>query len=192
MQRAIGIDPSQRHTGIAILENGSRPAFYEIKGKGDILSCALQIRQELTDILSTEANEGTLYCVEKQLSVGGHSSSLQFYIQMIVLETIGQFVFEKYELDPVFVMPLPVQLKSFMQKAHDMRTKTKTEIVESWKEKYQEFDWAQGRISSHKVDAFCLANMGLEIMDLNWEYKLPTKEAPLIPWEIICRRPSRT
>lgn len=189
MHRVIGIDPSQRHTGLADVCPGSHPAFHEIKPTGDMLSSARQIVAELEEFLEQNAHPSTLYAIEKQLSVGGQSSSLMFYMQMTVLDTIGRFVVEKFQVKPVFVMPLPIQLKSYMKKAHGFNIAKPSTIVASFKKKYDGAEWAQGRISQHKVDAFMVALLAMDVMEGDWSYPLPSKEAALIPWEIVCQRP---
>jgi len=187
MQSVIGIDPSQRHTGLASLCSGSVPVFHEIQPTTDILTSGRQIEQELTLFLSKEATPDTFYSVEKQLSVGGQSSSLMFYVQMVVLNTVGRFVQENFKKEPVFVMPLPIQLKSYMKKVHGFDISKPSTIVQSWKKKHSGAPWAQGRISQHKVDAFMVAELALDVMKGSFSYKKPQKEAPLIPWEIKCQ-----
>jgi len=189
MQRVIGIDPSQRHTGLAELCYGSTPVFHEIQPKGDVLSSGRQIEAELDNFLANHAEPGTLYGIEKQLSVGGQTSSLMFYIQMVVLDTIGRFHVEKFQVDPVFVMPLPVQLKSYMKKRHGFDTAKPSTIVQSFKEKYEKTPWANGRISQHKVDAFMVGQLALDVMEGSWSYPLPSRESALIPWKIVCQQP---
>jgi len=110
---------------------------------------------------------------------------LMFYIQMICLGVIeSRFV----ALDPRLVMPLPVQLKSYMRKVYDVNITSKSTIVKSFKEQCG----YEGRISQHKVEAWFLARLGEDVCTGMFKYKLPSREAPLVSWRIINHEQSRT
>jgi hypothetical protein len=119
--------------------------------------------------------------MEKQV-VGGHSSLLLFYVQMAILATIKGFMTVK----PVeIVMPLPIQLHSYMKKMHGIDYASKSTIVAGFKRNHSSQSWAQKRISSHLVDAYYLARLGNHVRAGKWRYKLPSNEEPLVPWKIM-------
>lgn len=174
----IGIDPSQRHTGLCLLtETG--PSFYEISPKHDnILDCLDELANELSSYLAQNYGSDTTICVERQLSVGAKSSSLMFLFQMAVLSMIKHaHPMEEMRL----IMPLPIQLKSYMIKVHGLDTSKKSTIVAG----YKAATGQSGRISSHKVDAYYLARLGRDVSLGSWRYNKPSKEAKLFAGTIL-------
>jgi len=179
MNTFVGIDPAQRHTGLCLLQPGVKPQFYEIKTTRDLLSSVQHIRGSLQDWLGGRVDpDETVFGVEKQLSKGGHMSALLFFVQMTVLEVIQEF-FETKE--PRIVMPLPIQLMSYMKKRHMVPISSAADIVGHFKDTYDHKE----RISQHCVDAFYLAQMAKEVYAGQYSYPLPSKEQPLVPWRTI-------
>jgi hypothetical protein len=179
--RVLGIDPSQRHTGLCLLA-GTQVVLDEIKPTADdILSSAEHLRAELKSYLDRRDPDRQIriYSIEKQLSVGGRSSSLLFYMQMTVLATVMEHV---KGLDPeaILMMPLPIQLQSYIQKHHQFQGKTDLDLVSHFKRQTGE----AGRISVHKVDAYYLAHFGRDVYTGRHGYRLPTREANLTPWKV--------
>lgn len=176
----IGIDPSLRHTGICYLKENSRPIFHEIQPKSkDILSAAEELRNGIGGIRTSFPmilRSTLVVSLEKQLSIGAHTSALMFYIQMVVLETLNEN-FVNFQL----VMILPVQLKSYMRTMANVDIRNATTIVRSFKNNMG----YQGRISQHCVDAYYLARAAKDVQEGRWSYKLPSKEQPLHPWDIL-------
>jgi len=174
----IGIDPSQRHTGLCLL-TGTEPSFYEIKPTQDSLLESLEyLADEFASWLAQNWGDGDLICMERQLSVGGQSSSLMFCVQMLMLSCIKRHApLEEMRL----VLPLPIQLKSYLIKAHGIDTKNKSSIVAGFKE---QTGW-QGRISSHRVEAYYLACLGRDVSLGSWRYNIPTKETKLFAGTIV-------
>jgi len=175
----IGIDPSLRHTGLCFFLDGVEPQFYEIKTGHDVLSSVAIIRELFGSFLKAHVihpvkEEYPIFAMEKQLSVGGHSSSLMFHIQMIILEEI----FKRYSM-PCLVFPLPVQLTSWMRK-HGIDTTSAGSIVKHFKRTENH----PKRISQHCVDAYYLTRLAAEVLKGEFYYKLPSKEMALIPWKI--------
>lgn len=173
MTEIVGIDPSQRHTGLCLLREAG-PIFHEIKTEDqDVLTSAGTLRRELRTFLRENKAEKAIICMEKQLSVGGQSSTLLFHMQMNVLEVVKQF-----NDDPTLIMPLPIQLISYIKKKHGGDTTSAGTIVAHFK---NTTGW-KGRISQHCVDGYYLARLGKDVLSGVWSYKLPSKEAPLHPW----------
>lgn len=185
MKYIVGIDPSQRHTGLCFMnrKDSSEPSlrFHEIKTDGlDVLSSKLKIYDDLHQWMNNLDKEfpikkNVIFAVEKQLSVGGHTSPLLFYIQMSILEVI-----KERDSDPVLIMPLPIQLKSYMKRRHGVDITNATTIVRDFKMKNN----FSGRISQHCVDGFYMALLGKDVFEGSHTYKLPSKEFRLTPWEI--------
>lgn len=176
----LGIDPSQRHTGLCHL-TVTEAFLYEIKtGDLDVLSSAAHIRLEFkTFVKKNNPHRLPIFCIEKQLSVGGHSSSLMFHMQMNVFETI-KLLAKEYNEEPTIIAPLPIQLQSYCTKLLGLKAvKGKTYVDEVKRLMKQE-----GRMSIHKADAYCLARLGRDVIDGVWSYKLPQSEAPLFPWKV--------
>lgn len=191
MSVIIGVDPSQRHTGLVALSTvvGSTPRFSEIQPKDSILASGLQIKAEFIAWVRlmkvTFPGEDLIFSIEKQLPVGGQTSALQFYIQLCVLEGIGQFI--NTEKRQEVVMPLPVQLRSYMRKRHNVDITSASSGVASFKDQYKNEPWMVGltRISQHKVDAFYLAKLAEDVMAGYWKYKLPSRDLRVVPWGIL-------
>jgi len=174
----IGIDPSQRHTGLCILRD-SGPSFFEIQpDQPDILECMDYLATEFRSWLRQNYHIGDQICIERQLSMGGQMSSLMFLVQMVVLNCIKRHApLQEMRL----VMPLPIQLKSYMTKMHGIESKKKSSIVAGFKKQQ---NWQQ-RISSHKVEAFYLAKLAEDVLLGRWQYKLPSRETNLFEGTII-------
>jgi hypothetical protein len=175
----LGIDPSQRHTGLCLLtETG--PLFHEIKPtEADVLSSAARLRQGLTLFLEQHAQPPiTTYVVEKQLSVGARSSALLFHMQMTVLDVIADHVQRGDPSTPTFILPLPIQLQSYIRKRHGFGGTTATQLVRHFKRVANH----PGLISQHCVDAYYLTQLGKDVLEGTWSYPLPSREVPLIPW----------
>lgn len=174
----IGIDPSQRHTGLCLLTE-AKSSFYEIQPTQDSLLGSLEyLAEEFRGWLAVNWKEGDLICMERQLSVGGQSSSLMFCVQMLILACIRE-VTKQEEMQ--LVLPLPIQLKSYLKKRHGIDTKNKSSIVAGFKE---QTGW-QWRISSHRVEAYYLACLGRDVSLGSWQYKIPTKEVRLFSGTIL-------
>jgi len=174
----IGIDPSQRHTGLCLLAEAG-PDFFEIKPTQDTLLESLEyLADEFASWLCQNWRTGDLICMERQLSVGGQSSSLMFTVQMLMLSCIKRHApLQEMRL----VMPMPIQLKSYLIRVHGIDTKNKSSIVAGFKE---QTGW-QGRISSHRVEAYYLALLAKDVSLGSWRYNIPTKEVKLFAGTII-------
>jgi len=56
----IGIDPSQRHTGLCVLRD-SEPSFFEIQPKQDsILECLEYLAEELSSFFARNSGGGEI------------------------------------------------------------------------------------------------------------------------------------
>lgn len=123
----------------------------------------------------------TVISMEKQV-LSGHSSPLMFYVQMTVYELLYSMGCES------IINPLPIQLKSFIKRFEGGAIGSKSDIVNSFKEKYGR-KMGIGRISSHCVDAFYLVRLAEETLAGNWSYALSVKELKLHPWKVIASGP---
>ena len=178
----LGIDPSLRHTGLCLIDDRGEPRLSQVDTHNvHTLEATHDLRQQLGEKLgkiaraTTRRNIRLTVTVEKQLPVGGQSSALMFHVMMLVLGTMEHYLPPDYQL----VMPLPNQLKSYLQKRHSIITSKgrKTPIVQAFREEYGP---AIGRVSSHKAEAYYLALLGKEVMQGTWKYTQPSKEAPLL------------
>lgn len=169
----VGIDPGQRHTGLCLLTEAG-PVFHEIRtGEEDVLTSLRTIRAELISWRMTHSLHAgnTTFAMEKQLSVGGQSSSLMFAVQMTILDVITPSDGIK------IVSPLPIQLVSYLKKVHNIDTTSASSIVKSFQ---TQLNWKK-RISQHCVDAYYLARLAQDVLAGKWEYKLPSNEQKLFP-----------
>jgi len=182
--RILGIDPAKNHTGLALLDQSGRfLKFEQFNGKGepDILAATKLVAQSFAAYLRKVAPAGrTLYCMEKQLSVGGQMSALQFYVQMRLLEEI-----DFHDARACLVFPLPVQLKSYMRRRYGvLNTGVASERVQAVRKRVSP-DPPVGRISQHKADGWFAARLGWEVVKGTWSYKPPSKEQKLTNLRIL-------
>lgn len=171
----IGIDPSQRHTGVCILgEDLKISKAYDIKtGDLSILDSVNHLRLGLRDLFKEHPT--ATYSVEKMMP-SARSGALLFYVQMALLE---ELVLSNPA--PKLVHPLPIQLKSFMIKKFGFDPGTKTAIVEAAK-KHTGY---VGRMSSHMADAYFLARMADAVINHRYSYPLSKVELQLFTWKVI-------
>lgn len=170
----LGCDPGLRHVGLCVL-GGPVPVFEEVKTSSrDVASALKQIGKELS--AWKLRNPGSVVSMERQLSVGGQSSALMFAVQMKVAEALGLD-------DPraQVVLPLPVQLRSYIKRVHGGDVSSARATVEHFRETHS---W-KARISQHCVDAYYLCRLAQDVLEGRWEYKLPTKELTLFPGVIL-------
>lgn len=173
----LGVDPSQRHTGLALLR-GSDKDFYEIKtGTEDVLTSAKTVRREFREFVESHSCNRVALCVERQLVLGRQTSSLMFHMQMNLLQVIEEIWHHPRQ----FVMPLPNQLQSYIFHRHGLKPgKAASPVVNL----YKKLTGDQRRVSIHCVDAYFLGQLGREVLKGTWEYNLPRKEPPQVPWSI--------
>jgi len=174
----LGIDPAQRHTGMCLLKTDSTYLFHEIKTTEDVLSSTRQIKKEMVEWTRDNCSspESLTYSLERQLSVGGYTSALQYHFQVTVLEGIAYLSGNYARL----VFPLPIQLKSYIKKLGG-DIKSPSTIVRSFKK----LTGYKGRISQHCVDGYYLARLAEDVILGKFQYKLPSKDYKIVPWEIM-------
>lgn len=170
----IGIDPSQRHTGICVMGPDLKiKDSYDITTEGlAILESGFKVRVELGQLFGKYPD--AVYSVEKMMPAAG-SGALLFYFQMILLEELATRTTRK------LVHPLPIQLKSFMKMLTGTVPTNKTEIVKRAKE----LSGYTKRMSSHIADAYFLARAAKMAVEGRYEYNLSRLELPLFSWEVI-------
>lgn len=182
----LGIDPSLRHTGLAVTDvNGKPLSFHEIK-TGDLpwLESIQKLRKEFREYLTKFPKGSVIYSPEKQLSVGAGSSSLLFAVQIVILEEIAL----REDNKPLgFTFPLPIQIQSYAKKVMLLPIKPNSATVSTAKVKYG----LKGRISIHKIDALIAAKLSRDVYNGEWSYNAPSREPQITPWEINygCKRP---
>lgn len=185
--RVVGIDPSQRHTGLCVLEENllgqQPPLFFEITTRGtDLLTSVKRVREEFRAFVTQNTDiDNVTFSMEKTVA-SGQSSQILFYVQMALFEEIAQR-FKKS--DPSLINPLPVQLKSYIWHIHKIRLQgqAKGVVVKGFRAMMGP-EWERKRISSHLVEAYFLARMGIDVLHHEWEYLAPQRERPLVPWTI--------
>jgi len=105
----LGIDPSQRHTGVCLVDYGpaGTKCFWEIKtGNDDLLTSGAGVFTKMENLLREIPPSETIIGMERQIS---RSSPFLFYVQMQVLAVIHSWAFPH---TPKIILPLPVQLQS--------------------------------------------------------------------------------
>lgn len=177
----LGIDPSQRHTGLALRDTAARggPCFYEIQPKERELFASLKsLQEELLRFLETFVicpKDQLFVCIEKQ-GYAGHSAQTLFTVEMFIVDSIRAFLGRP----PNFLSPIPIQLESYLKKVEGIDITSKSSIVKAYKATY-----GQGRISSHLVEAFYLTRLAEAVLDKRWRYNLSENEIPRYPWPTI-------
>lgn len=170
----IGIDPSQRNTGVCIL-NPDRTVkeVYTLKTEAlPLLESGEVMRAGFVTLFTLYPD--ALYAVEKMIPRAFSGAAL-FYVQMIMLEEMARLTTKR------LVHPLPVQLRSFMKSVTGSVPANKTETVA----KFKALTSFQGRASSHVADAYFLALLGAAVLDGRYKYRLSEDELPLTSWRAI-------
>lgn len=174
MNYIVGIDPSQRHTGVCILDQHLKvlEVFDIVTGATPILESGIMIRDQIGILFKKYPD--ALYCMEKMMP-GATCGPLLFYVQMIILESMAEHTSKR------LVHPLPVQLRSYMKKLLGKVPENKTATVQG----FRELTSFKGRVSSHCADAYFAARMGDEVVNNRYSYRLSEKELPIMSWGVI-------
>lgn len=174
LQMIIGIDPSQRHTGVCILDKDLSivQAYDIVTGSVPLLESGIIVR-EMLGVLFDQYPTAT-YSVEKMMPSARNGHHL-FYIQMVLLEELAQRTNKR------LIHPLPIQLKSFMKSLLGTVPETKTDIVKAAKQ----LTSFPGKMTSHVADAYFLARLGDRVLNNNYKYNVSRIELPIISWEVI-------
>lgn len=173
----IGVDPGLRHTGLCLLEEGAEPFFRELKPKAtNLLDCTHELENGLRGLVPYVKGHSEVWIgMERQLAVGGESSALMYLIQYVLVKGLRGIV-----LDAKWVLPLPVQLHSYLKKRHNLPdTKGRTIVKQC-----QTLINNTARLSSHCADAFYLALLARDVRKGTWQYNLPSKDLPIFPHRI--------
>lgn len=178
----LGIDPSQRHTGLCLRDTtvSGAPRFYEIQPKEKELYASLKtLQEELSCFLKAFVQpippDQVAICIEKQ-GYAGHSAQTLFCAEMFIIDTIKTSLGKM----PKFLSPIPVQLESYLKKVEGLDICSKKSIVDGYKALH-----GQGRISSHLVEAFYLTKLAEAVLAKSWRYNLSSNEIPRYPWPTI-------
>lgn len=172
--RVVGIDPAIRHSGLCLLKPAAEPQFRQINTdtSQDIVSSVNHMEKEFTAIFEKMAGKIDVFAMERQLSVGASSSSMQYLAQVVIMRLAWNILKPKY-----VVLPLPNQITSFARKQLGFTTGSATQVVRSFKE----YTGYEGRISQHCVDGWLAAKLAQAVLAGEWKYKLPSKEVQLFP-----------
>lgn len=177
----VGIDPSQRHTGLCVLHPDGRIAATKeiVTGDLSLMDSGVKVRRELHEFIIQEDLRGSVFCMEKQLPRLTAGPQL-FYVQMLVLEILQLYT------ERLLVFPLPVQLKSYIKNRTGETPRSKSDVVRLAKA----LSGVKGRTSSHVADAYFLALLSMDLRDGKHSFRLSEAELPLISWGTICDQSS--
>ena len=177
----IGIDPSQRHTGICIMRTPEDYVLSQIDTtvKDDLATSVKIIRRELRKGLFGDTEipfDQYAFGIERMIP-GAMTSPLMFAVQTIVYDEILDF-FGEYV--PSFTTPYPVQLKAYMSRHHGVDIKNKkTGIIQG----YKRITGDEARVSSHRAEAYFLARMAQDVIEGRWSFKQKPQKLRMFPWE---------
>jgi len=173
----LGIDPSQRHTGLCLLdEDASRAVFRELKTKdSDLYTACQQLRSDFQATLIQWVGLGEVIVgFERQIS---RASPFLFHVQMELLEVLAEYL--KWQKSGI-ILPMPSQLRAYMRDAHKVNITNKSSTVNSFKKQVN----YKTRISSHCAEAYYLARMAKDVYEGVWQFKR-SRERPIIPWQEV-------
>lgn len=170
----VGIDPSQRHTGVCVLDSKLQVVekYDIVTGEMTILDSAKHLRAEVSKLFKKYPH--AIYGIEKMMP-SARCGALLFYMQMVVLEELER------DTTRLLVHLLPIQLKSYMQRKHGFTPNNKTAIVNSAKA----LSGVKGRMSSHQADAYFLARACEDVAAGRYEYALSKVELKLFSWSVL-------
>lgn len=170
----IGIDPSQRHTGVCVLSPDLKIAeAYDIAvPELPVLESGVVIRKAVGELFDKYPD--ATYTMEKMMPAA-RNGALLYYVQMLILEELAARTSKR------LAHPLPVQLKSFIRDTTGKMPVNKTDIVNSAKSA----SGYQRRMSSHMADAYFLARLGEMVSKGLYRYTLSKVELPLFSWGVI-------
>lgn len=166
--RILGLDPGQRHVGVCIRE-GADSFYCQVDTSTEpVVESTFLIEEGLARVVCEAKRTGPIevVCLERQISTGAKASALMFCMMITALR-----VLRKELPDAKMVMPLPIQLMSYMKK-RGVPTANASSIVRH----HRETEAPSKRLSQHQVDAFYLTKAAEEVILGTWEYKLPTTE----------------
>ena len=176
----IGIDPSQRHTGLCVLrDNDYVLSQIDTTSKMDLQTSVYHIRGELLKLMIDYSlqPEQSHFGIERMIP-GAATSPLMFAVQTIVYDTIlTHFDFDNRL---TFVTPYPVQLKHYMRKQHGVDIKNKkTGIIDG----YKLVTGDENRVSSHRAEAYFLSRMAIDVDAGCWSFTQKKQRLRIFPWE---------
>lgn len=182
----VGIDPSLRHTGLALHREGEADVYHEIKtGSLSVTESLAQIRTELVGWVASqipvrELHTGIVWAIERQLPQGEVNGWLTVSSMLAVCSSIA--LLSEPE-QPVMIAPYPNQLKSYITRVHGVRTGSKNQIRQGHKK------ITGGKlVSSHKAEAWFLTQMAVSVLAGEWKYEQSPTAPRLFPWPIVYRR----
>ena len=182
----VGIDPSLRHTGLALHREGEADVYYEIKTDNlSVLASQEVIREELADgvrgLLGRDltGSRRVVWSIERQLPQGAVNGWLTMVAMLTVCAAIDNLSLPG---QPAMVAPYPNQLKSYIKKVHGVSTGTKNLIRQGHKK------ITGGKlVSSHKAEAWFLTRMAKDVLNGKWTYGQSPTAPRLFSWPIIYR-----
>ena len=186
----IGVDPALRHTGVCLRRAGVPQELFEAKTntRRSILDSGESVVKQLNGFWTENLDPGvmTVAGIERQMLQGIRYTGLQFYAQMLVMQTLKEFFEKASALKHLyFVAPMPVQLKAYMTHLTGKQFRSKTPVVEAALERYF---GKRVRLSSHVAESMFLAEMAQDVWSGKWTYTRPRKEISLCTLPILYDR----
>lgn len=180
----VGIDPSLRHTGLVLERRGRAPIYHEIKtGSAPVVGALGTLREGFRIWLAKHEvpTRGALWAIERQMAQAEGNGWLMMLAQTAVCEVIADVA-----RPPVLmVAPYPNQLKAYISRVHGVKVGTKTQIRQGHRRLLRlQFSDAK-LVSSHKAEAWFLAQMARDVVEGRWSYEQSTTKPLLFPWPIL-------
>lgn len=176
-QFIIGIDPSLRRTGIAVLNSsGEIQDMMELRPPHESVLDAAAWTMKASRQIFTKYHD-SVYCMERMITA--RSGNLLFYVHMRIAEAMDEVNLR--EGGPWLMNPLPIQLKSYLRKYGVTDISKKTPIVAAVKRELNGVIDPQ-KVTSNTADAYFLARLALDCIKGDWGYNLPKKEIKLVSW----------
>lgn len=197
----VGIDPSLRHTGLALDRGpGQPPVYHEIKtGSIPVVEAVRFIRAELTEWLCglgldremeqlrhpvrPPGKARIVWALEQQMAQADVNGWLMLTVQVAVCEVIQAQSVGQVQM----VAPYPNQLKAYIRRAHGVNPRTKSEIRYGQRRILRERvkSGEVPLVSSHKAEAWFLTQLARDVLAGRWSYKQSPVKVKVFPWQII-------
>ena len=182
----VGIDPSLRHTGLALDRKGQPPVYHEIKTGAATVPEAIGILREefaawLHEVVGPTAD--VVWALEQQMAQADINGWLMMLTQCAVCEVIHGSTVRPVQM----VAPYPNQLKAYIKRMHGVSTGSKTEIRYGHQRIIRDLVQSEKvpLVSSHKAEAWFLTQLARDVLDGQWSYKQSPLKVRVFPWPIL-------
>lgn len=166
----IGIDPSVRSTGLVHLSgSGVFQSSTVLKTNSDILSSVRLVKRGVRSFITEVSSNPVdlLIGMEKPIQTS-FSGPILLHIFLSILEVVEDLGVKQV------CIPLPVQLRSYMNHILGFTPENKTQVVEAFKA----LSGVSYRVSQHEGDAYFMARMVLDCSRGNFKYKESKEKVP--------------